>query len=78
MQILDEQFVHSLLATPVRLMVFDDSQGHFLVLEDWDGPTTPVRKTVGSFDTREAALARVSEREVELRDQRFTRTAAES
>jgi hypothetical protein len=77
MRIIDEQFEHALLHTKVRLMVFDDPKSGYLVLEDWDG-TNPVRKTVGAFDSKDAALAKVSAREAELDRQRFMRVTAES
>jgi hypothetical protein len=75
MRILDEEYVHSTLATRVRLQVFEQPEGGFLVLEEWNGTASPVFKTLGLFDTKQAALARVEARDAELRRQRFTRIA---
>jgi len=67
-----EEFVHPTQASRVRLRVFPEASGGFLVLEEWLG-TSPVRHTLGLFDTQDSATARVQARETQLLAQRYQR-----
>jgi hypothetical protein len=67
-----EEFVHPTQASRVRLRVFPEPSGGFLVLEEWLG-TSPVRRTLGLFDTQDSATERVRLRATQLLAQRYQR-----
>jgi hypothetical protein len=69
MQLLQEEFRHPTQASLVRLRVFQQPGG-FLVTEENQGAATVVR-TLGLFDVREQAEARVRDRAAQLATQRF-------
>jgi hypothetical protein len=70
-KVFEEEYAHPTQASRVRLKVFkQDEGGGWLVTEEWAGTTTVV-KTLGLYDTREAALARALERSEQLARQRF-------
>ena len=73
MRILDEAYSKPNQASGVRLMVFDQPGGA-LALEQWTGPSNVI-KTLGFFDSREAARARVEHRASELVERGFARVA---
>jgi len=72
MRILHEQYAHPTQASIVALSVFESRDGGFLVTEERRGTAT-VYRTLGVFDTREGASARVRERARELEAQRYRR-----
>jgi hypothetical protein len=55
-RIFQEQLAHPSQASQVRVNVFEQPEGGWLVTEDRTGTATVV-KTLGLFDEREAALA---------------------
>jgi hypothetical protein len=67
-----DEFIHPTQASRVRLRVFPEPSGGFLVLEEWSG-TSPVRHTLGLFDTQDSAAERVRSRETQLLAQRYQR-----
>jgi hypothetical protein len=67
--VLARQLVHPSQASRVLLRLYDQG-GRFLVTEERRGTVTVVA-TLGSFDTREAALARLQARESQLLAQRY-------
>ena len=73
MRILDEVYSKPSQASGVRLMVFE-RPGGALALEEWTGPQNVI-KTLGLFESREAARARVEQRARELAEQGFARVA---
>jgi hypothetical protein len=73
MRILDEVYAKPSQASGVRLMVFE-RPGGALALEEWTGPSNVI-KTLGLFESREAARARVEQRARELAGQGFARVA---
>jgi hypothetical protein len=75
MRILHEEYAHPTQATTVGLSVFESRDGGYLVTEERRGTAT-VYRTLGVFDTREAATARVRERSRELGAQRYRRAGA--
>jgi hypothetical protein len=74
MRIFDATYQHPAQASRVRLRVFAPPDGSCLALEAWEGASTVI-KTLGLFDDRDAAVARVGEREAELRHEGFSRVA---
>jgi hypothetical protein len=86
MEILKEELQHPTQASLVRLHVYEldapdapvfgmdalMKQGRYLVTEDRVG-TTKVVATLGSFSTRDEALARARERTQELETQQYRR-----
>jgi hypothetical protein len=75
MRILHEEYVHPTQASVVALSVFESRDSGYLVTEERRG-TAVVYRTLGVFDTREAATARVRERARELEGQRYRRADA--
>jgi hypothetical protein len=73
MRILDEVYSKPSQASGVRLMVFD-RPGGVLALEEWTGPSSVI-KTLGLFESRESARARVELRARELVELGFARVA---
>jgi hypothetical protein len=69
MMLLQEELEHPTQASGVRLRVFERPEG-FLVTEERTGTAT-VFATLGVFESREAAEARVRERVEELARQRY-------
>ncbi|HSB61963.1 MAG TPA: hypothetical protein VLI67_09600 [Vicinamibacteria bacterium] len=69
MKLLQEEFEHPTQASLVRLRVFPQGPG-FLATEERQGAST-VYRTLGLFDTREAAEARVRARAGQLQAQRY-------
>jgi hypothetical protein len=74
MRILQESFEHPTQASRVRLTVFEQPEG-YLVTEERIGTVTVVA-TLGLFDEREAALARVRTRVGDLQAQRYRPVAS--
>ena len=72
MRVLYEQYAHPTQASVAGLSVFAQPEGGYLVTEERRG-TTAVFSTLGLFDSREAATARVRERAAELEGQRYRR-----
>jgi len=72
--LLEEELSHPTQASRVRLRVFEQDGG-FLVTEERIGTTT-VFKTLGLFDARPAAEARLRARVDELSRQRYRRAPA--
>ena len=72
MRILHEEYAHPTQASAVALSVFESRDGGYLVTEGRRGTAT-VYRTLGVFDTREAANTRVRERARELEAQRYRR-----
>jgi len=70
MEIYAEEFAHPTQASRVRLRVFQQPEGGFLVTEEWVGTATVV-KTLGLFDARQPALEKAAARASELARQRF-------
>jgi hypothetical protein len=85
MRVFQEEFEHPALASRVRVNVFQMDappageptpasaelrRPGFLVTEDWEG-TVRVTKTLGFYDTREAALERARARVRDLEARRF-------
>jgi hypothetical protein len=73
MKLLQEEFAHPTQASLVRLRVFQQPDG-FLVTEEHQGAST-VFRTLGVFDTREAAEASLRSRAGQLAAQRYNRVA---
>ncbi len=69
MKLLQEEFEHPTQVSRVRLRIFQLPEG-FLVTEERQGSTT-VFSTLGLFDRREAAEARVRDRAAQLAAQRY-------
>jgi len=65
-----EEFEHPTQASRVRLNVYEQPEGGYLVTEDRIGTVTVVA-TLGAYDDREAAVARAAARADELRRQRY-------
>lgn len=73
MKLLEEEFRHPTEASLVRLRVFQQPGG-FLATEEHRGAAT-VYRTLGLFDTRQAAEDRVRERVTQLGTQRYRKVA---
>ena len=74
MKILEEAFRHPTQASEVRLEVYEQPEGGYLVTEDRLG-TAKVVATLGLFDDRQAALDRARRRAAELERQRYRKIA---
>jgi len=70
MIVVQEELVHPTQPSRVRLRVFAQEGGGFLVTEERVGTRT-VYSSLGVFDSREAAEARLRERARELATQRY-------
>lgn len=70
MTLATREFAHPTQASRVRLNVYQPETGGFLVTEERDGTRTVVA-TLGLYDSKEAALARVEERARALEAQRY-------
>jgi hypothetical protein len=75
MTLYTQVFTHPTQAGRVRLRIYQPETGGFLVTEERQGSTTVVT-TLGLFDSREAAQARVEERSRSLARQRYSPAAA--
>lgn len=74
MRILEEACRHPLRGDGITLRVFQ-REGGYLAMESRDGTVT-VFATLGLFDAREAALARVTARGQELKRQGYQGAAS--
>ena len=70
MRIVQETYQHPTQASLVRLNVYENPQGGYLVTEDRVGSSTVVA-TLGVFVDRDSAVARVRSRSEELILQRY-------
>jgi hypothetical protein len=70
-----EEYRHPTQASQVRLSLFEEPDGHYLVTESRSGTAT-VFATLGLFDRREEALARMQRRGEELGRQRYELVAS--
>jgi hypothetical protein len=75
MALVTREFVHPTQASRVRLRVYQPETGGFLVAEEREGARTVVA-TLGLYDSKEAALARIEERSRALEAQRYRPAAA--
>jgi hypothetical protein len=75
MKLLQEEFEHPTQVSRARLRIFQLPEG-FLVTEERQGATT-VFSTLGLFDHREAAEARVRDRAAQLAAQRYRKVQPE-
>jgi hypothetical protein len=66
----EEEYRHPTQASIVRLSLFDEAPGRYLVTESRSGPQTVIA-TLGAFEKREDALAKVKERGQQLSRQRY-------
>jgi hypothetical protein len=70
MRLFQQELDHPTQASRVRVNVFEQPEGGWLVTEDRSGTATVI-KTLGLFDDREAALAAARRQVDELTRQRY-------
>ncbi|HWX23809.1 MAG TPA: hypothetical protein VN083_02150 [Vicinamibacteria bacterium] len=70
MSVYAEEYRHPTQASLVRLSLFEEPDGHSLVTESRSGPSTVIA-TLGAYESREEALARIRQRGEELGRQRY-------
>jgi hypothetical protein len=75
MSVYSEEYRHPTQASQVRLSLFDEPGQKFLVTESRSGTQT-VFATLGLYDRREDALARIRDRGLELGRQRYELVAS--
>jgi hypothetical protein len=70
--LVEEKYESDLDPSRVVLKIWEEPDGTFFVTEDRQGTTTIV-SMLGTYDTRDAALARLAERGRELEARRYDR-----
>jgi hypothetical protein len=70
--LVEEKYESVLDPSRVVLKIWEEPHGTFFVTEDRQGTTTIV-SMLGTYDTRDAALARLAERGRELEARRYDR-----